>query len=1474
MDPTNLNNLTYILERLSPFLPNLITGKIIVGVSLALFLFYIGYNLYKKYKKKQPPKVKRPKEPKDISDRLPPHGGYIVEKLALKGHLKVGHLGMLFIHAIHLLRTHLVGHFFRYKLPWYVVVGAQDSGKSSLLEASNLDLPIGRPQFVTHGEKPGVDWWFFEHAVLLDVRGDFFIEKTGIKSLEKEWGHIGKLLRRFRGRRPLDGIILTIPADELVGKHKLSHDELAARSKVIYQKLSHLQENIGMRLPVYVFVTKSDSIVGFKSFCSEIPSFVRQQMFGWSVPYSLETAFIPAWMDEAYDVLSASVDRVKNEIFATKDQVDEGDGMLLFASEFVMTKAPLSLYLNNIFKATSYNESFFLRGLYFTGEGSFAHARDEDAQRLTEADLQSQEQERSIEETANLNQPRLIAEPTRQVVGGESLKQIYFVRDVFSSKVFREFALAKPGRHRIMLNHRMSLLARAIVALLILGLGYGIFSATKTLHVEKHKMLPVLEQIESTLKVYKQAEDAAEFSPQIEQQAHTILNLISATHSNNFFSTFFPVSWVSRLSLDIRESIAIAYDQIMLHSIYMELQKRMNDLFEEKSLTAKVASEDVGQDLSLSKLPEFIDLKRFVDHLSKLEGFIKQYNVLKEDIDVEKLPAIVSYLFNYNLPQDFIERLRSFRKYVDFKNYRPIHLSDFNENARHHFKRLYIRFLSALFNIKERYKPLVDLQDTLQNFEKFDAKESAHQGILRDILTKMQACSDFLKNKNLVWWGKKEFDPGEIYHETMTDAAKSDLIGKNGVREVKKLAQTTFELFKSQLGKFQSKVTGPFLSNDDGHVSSSTSKGLESIKNDLQSFFKEPFMEKTKAEQFSAVIPEGKQLVWDAERFDQALEMASHFQSFSSGKLRRFHPQLQEALRVAGRKYVERNIINLVAKSQRFLDVSSSSQEAEEELRASLPSYSKAAPMITKLLAKLNELSIPALYVELRDLFAIQSFSLLKKVDELLENTKPYQVKEGNFEWWDGEKGSGFKAFNVDDEQGLKSYLGDKNKVLVHLVESFSKPIVDALNNEVMIEARLNQPLLLKWTRLTEQVDAYVKKTPDNSVASLETFLSKDINDITLKNCYEKIPNDAVLQESGDYFVNKRTLIKKAILERCHSIGVKKFIQDYNAVYNFFNENISGKVPFVSVVEHVGNSTIHDFAKGEVSPDDLKRLFQLFDKIDDYSTNSFKASDALASSRRTIVNFLEQMKKIRTFFAPFIDEKQGSSMPAFDLDVEFRVNRASEVAGNVLADWILSVGDQKISYRSPKKKIRWSYGMPISLTYRWALAGSILPMTDSTQPSLDVDGYSATFKYNGKWSLFEMLHEKGVPESELAGLIDPKPYLIKSVIPMAAMGEEDSVITSSGSTQAKVFTRIKIGVPNDKSESGSGALPAFPEKAPKLVIDDDDLAKKIKQESKKQDGDDDDNDADKNDADKSDKKSDKSDKSSDDDKSDDDGDDV
>jgi type VI protein secretion system component VasK len=132
-----------------------------------------------------------------------------------------------------------------YKLPWYVVVGEPGAGKTEAIRHCNVGFPPGlQDELQGAGGTINMNWWFTNHAILLDTAGRLMFEEVAPGSTS-EWREFLSLMRRSRPNCPVNGLVLVIPADSLI---KDTGDGIAKKASRIAQQLSTIQGVLVMRI--------------------------------------------------------------------------------------------------------------------------------------------------------------------------------------------------------------------------------------------------------------------------------------------------------------------------------------------------------------------------------------------------------------------------------------------------------------------------------------------------------------------------------------------------------------------------------------------------------------------------------------------------------------------------------------------------------------------------------------------------------------------------------------------------------------------------------------------------------------------------------------------------------------------------------------------------------------------------------------------------------------------------------------------------------------------------------------------------------------------------------------------------------------------------------------------------------------------------------------------------------------------------
>ncbi len=262
------------------------------------------------------------------------------------------------------------------ELPWYMFIGAPGSGKTTALLNAGLRFPLGDPSGETlHGVggTRNCDWWFTEEAVLLDTAGRYTTQESDREADAAAWLGFLDLLKRFRPRQPLNGALVTLSISDLV---HWDDEELARYAAHVRERLEELYARLGMRVPVYLVVTKADLLAGFNEFFSEFDVERRAQVWGMTFGAGERAADARAMAARFAEELATLERRLyamlPGRLHEERD-LQRRAAIYRFPQQLRASGPLLCKFLDAAFASARLGGAPFLRGVYFTSgtqEGS------------------------------------------------------------------------------------------------------------------------------------------------------------------------------------------------------------------------------------------------------------------------------------------------------------------------------------------------------------------------------------------------------------------------------------------------------------------------------------------------------------------------------------------------------------------------------------------------------------------------------------------------------------------------------------------------------------------------------------------------------------------------------------------------------------------------------------------------------------------------------------------------------------------------------------------------------------------------------------------------------------------------------------------------------------------------------------------------------------------------------------------------
>lgn len=284
-----------------------------------------------------------------------------------------------------------------YQLPWYLVLGEENAGKTSLITRSNQSFSL------SHVTKAGVraqeeqlaypvDWWIGDEAVLIDPPGEFLshpdspaenVEQQGkfkpvlpTGTHARLWSHLLDWLTRNRSRRALNGVVLVIDIQVLLAQRP---EQRKAHANLLRTRLFELTRQLGTRLPAYVTLSKFDLLEGFEEFFARLSRSGREDLLGFTFSLDAVDDF-DAWLAELTRQYQAFVDCLCEQVFnSTREArtLDECDRLQALMHQMAGLRRALFGFLTEMLGSDRFTTPALVRGLYFSSvlqQGTLSNA--------------------------------------------------------------------------------------------------------------------------------------------------------------------------------------------------------------------------------------------------------------------------------------------------------------------------------------------------------------------------------------------------------------------------------------------------------------------------------------------------------------------------------------------------------------------------------------------------------------------------------------------------------------------------------------------------------------------------------------------------------------------------------------------------------------------------------------------------------------------------------------------------------------------------------------------------------------------------------------------------------------------------------------------------------------------------------------------------------------------------------------------
>jgi type VI secretion system protein ImpL len=328
-----------------------------------------------------------------------------------------------------------------YSLPWYMIIGPPGAGKTTAIKHSGLVFPFqgeGGGAVRGVGGTRNCDWWFTNEAILLDTAGRYATESDD----RDEWMAFLNMLRKYRSRRPINGVMVAINIAELIDANE---QQIEATGKKLRARIDEVMTQLRMVVPVYMLFTKCDLIAGFNEFFGDMRKSDRQQAWGATLKLDMDKSNPAKIFDDEFEVLRKQIHARALKRIATERNREAREKIYQFPLEFAGVKRNLSELIAATFAVNAFQGTPMFRGFYFTSGTQEGRPLDRVLARMGQA--------------MGIRPPEVGAQ---QVVESKS----FFLHDVFMNVIFPDGSIAARSASEIRRQYIMRVAIAAAAATL------------------------------------------------------------------------------------------------------------------------------------------------------------------------------------------------------------------------------------------------------------------------------------------------------------------------------------------------------------------------------------------------------------------------------------------------------------------------------------------------------------------------------------------------------------------------------------------------------------------------------------------------------------------------------------------------------------------------------------------------------------------------------------------------------------------------------------------------------------------------------------------------------------------------------------------------------------------------------------------------------------------------------------------------
>lgn len=911
-------------------------------------------------------------------------------------------------------------------------------------------------------------------------------------------------LQQYRPERPVDGLIITLPASKLLSGDMLALENWANE---IYKDIWETQKRLGFILPIHLLVTEAEQIEGFNDFWQQEQLQTKlDEQFGWANHYGVAESFQSVWIDEAFHLLTQHVRAIQLAIIhqdssvKVKDSARDSTRAMLFASQLDQLRASVSKFCNELFNHNVLQNPLVFAGINFTSR-------------------------RSVESE---NAP--------------VFHHHMFIKDWLERRVFKDNDKAFAPRSRLLSsNAKLRTYQYATLAAFVTLLGILLIDA---IHLKQQTQN--LEQAIS-------GEPSRQSGQEI-QYIHDLIHHISKMDAGEINYLSMPMSWNTPFNEKLVQYFsAHTFDERLFPEMECKMEQELRRKFQD--MENKTNASDFAN--WLDSIAENFVKQRELQHLI--------YSDINRSDVMLLLESQIDYLYNDSLPGSFYSNSEL---YVQAISQQHLHLdsrcdpealaslSKWNEITRQAEQEIIVIQKSiqkpqAFFNISEQmaslptvvswYNSIPELSQPLQDFNNWLQRIQQRWIVGHTQPNSCEQITTALTHlTNTVFTTPTMREYPDKFLNMCVAAVENSLVNDNARSPFKLYVHEDVPLEPTQDAiKLFEAVTDL---NGLSYIYDTNIIQRDALKDDFYWSVEKLNRALSLHEEYETYAQAHYNSLWLPKKHDA--DSANYFAQSIALK------QLQFAMnRLILQAQVE-SVPNFRPAHLRPVN------QQEAFLAAEIGNFRKSMNSILALLAAFKKLEFNESYQWLLNLSQSHAFRLLQKVDSLYAANRIYTPLE-NPRWVAHQYNAAL--FGIKTEAQLNDYVVAQNERASTIANEYAEPLVVFLMNTQ--GEYINFDLFGRWKNSLIELNKYLSNDPTNHLAAVGDFLNSELSGVDQSNCFETTKSLSLVAGNDIFAIQQRNIVERATAH-CDSYRADIIRDQYSEVRTLYLDYLAGKYPF------------------------------------------------------------------------------------------------------------------------------------------------------------------------------------------------------------------------------------------------------------------------------------------------------------------------